>query len=398
MNMALTVGFDTSALEAGFKAHTFRGIGRYVYELKQYFDRCNSDDVHIKSFSHSDFQSKGLLNKMIECLPAGRQTVRQQLVYPWRLGSLAKQGCDILHFPAHMDAPAWSVKNYVLTVLDLIPLVLADLYKANKPGWRFTFARWLEMRAIKNAALVLAISENTARDVHRILGVPEDRIVVTPLGVDERFFAHMTPDDLATVRLRFNLPLKGDIILYVGGIDPRKNYPVLLESYAKVCERAREARREEPLLVLAGEIKSDREYPRLMAKARSLNIEDRIRELGFVTDDELRCLYATSSVFFFPSLYEGFGLPPLEALAAGAPVVSSNTSCLPEVLGDAAILIDPTKSEVAADALWQVITTPKLSRDLIECGKVRAAKFTWKNTGDKTLAAYHRLMNSSHLH
>lgn len=391
MNMALTVGFDTSALEAGFKSHTLRGIGRYVYELKQFFDKCGSQDVMIKSFSHADFQSQGMLNHMIECLPAGRQTVRQQIVYPLRLGSLKKQGCDFLHFPAHMDAPAWSIKNYVLTVLDLIPLVLSDLYKANKPGWRFTFARWLEIRAIKNAALVLAISENTARDVNRILGIPQERIVVTPLGVDQRFFSHVTPDDLAAVRLKYQLPLKGDLVLYVGGIDPRKNYPVLLESFAKVCQRARQAKRQEPLLILAGEIKSDREYPRLIEKARSQNIEHQIRELGFVNDQDLRKLYATSSVFFFPSLYEGFGLPPLEALAAGVPVVSSNTSCLPEVLGEAAILVDPTNSDAAAEAIWHVITNPKLSRDLIECGKVRAAKFNWSSTGEKTLAAYQQL-------
>ncbi|MCO6430552.1 MAG: glycosyltransferase family 4 protein [Deltaproteobacteria bacterium] len=386
--MVYTVGFDTSALDTGFKSHALRGIGRYVYELKRYFDNNPSTTIRIKPFQHCEFQQRGFINSLIDFLPAGRQTIRQQLLYPARLSSKNGKGYDILHFPAHMDAPAWSLKNYVLTVLDLIPLVLEDLYRANKPGWRFAFARWLEIRAIKNAALILAISENTARDVNRILGIPKERIIVTHLGVDERFFEERAVPSDENVRLKHRIPFDRKLLVYTGGIDPRKNYEGMLRTFAIVMERHKKSGLIPPFLAMAGEIRSDREFPRLESIIQSLGLEHDVGLLGFVPDDELIDLYSISSVFYFPSLYEGFGLPPLEAMAASLPVVSSNTSCMPEVLGDAALLVDPLDNAASAEAIMALLQNKELASDLRVKGRRRASQFPWSKTAEATLRAY----------
>lgn len=385
-----TVGFDVSALDPKFKSHAFRGIGRYVQELKAYFDRNVSEDMRVGYFDHRDFREKGMINSLIEFLPAGRQTMRQQLVYPLHLGKFKKQ-FDILHFPAHMDAPAWSVNNYVLTVLDLIPLVMGELYKASKPGWRFQFARWLENSAIKNASLLLAISQNTADDLVRVLGIDPARIVVTPLGIDPAFYRRVFEEEKVEVRSKYNIPEGRDIVIYVGGIDPRKNTNALIRSFSFLTEMYREKNMKDPLLVMVGNIAGDREYAGLQERIRSLSLKDSVVETGYAPDADLQALYSLSNVMFFPSLYEGFGLTPLEAMAAGLPVVCSKTSCMPEVLGRAAYFVDPENHKMCANMLFEVINEVDLD-DARAKGTERATHFTWERTGRLTMEAYEGLL------
>ena len=385
--MSYSVGLDISALDPTFREHAARGIGRYVSELKAFFDRTHPPGVNVGFFDHHALQGRGLLSAVVSRSPIGRVTLRQQLLYPLQLGSLP---FDLVHFPAHMDVPSWSPRRLVVTVLDLIPLVCRDLYLANRPSWRYHLARWLEIRAIKSAAFILAISECTKRDVHRLLGVPDDRIVVTPLGVDGRFAIDPSQAELAELQSRLALPPHRPVVLYVGGIDPRKNYAGMLTAFARVCARAREQQRPVPRLVLGGRISQDREYPRLVQRMRELKIEEDVTLLGFVADADLPKLYRLASVFLFPSLYEGFGLPPLEAMAAGLPVVSSNTSAMPEVLGDAARFVDPTDATAMAEAVSAVLEHPELAANLSARGRARAALFPWSRTGQSTLEGYER--------
>lgn len=390
------VGLDTSALDLGFKSHAQRGIGRYVRELKGYFDSLEPGASAVGYFDHSTLKFEaGLLalcDKLSKLLPLGRTTLRQQLLYPLKLDSKATAQFDVVHFPAHMDAPAWSRKPYIITVLDLIPLILSDLYAARRPSWRFHLARWLELRAIKNASLILAISENTARDVERLLGVPGERIVVTPLGVDSKFFgvAALGQNEEFELRMRFGIPEQSPIILYVGGIDPRKNYSALLHSLARL--RAHWRGGNPPVLVMAGNIQGDEEFPKLRALQHELGLGPALVMPGFVRDEDLLKLYAITAAFHFPSLYEGFGLPPLEAMAAGVPVVCSNTSSMPEVVGDCAIALDPKDSAAQADALLGLLANPERAAALRERGRKRARGFTWVRTGELTLNAYQRFV------
>jgi glycosyltransferase involved in cell wall biosynthesis len=394
----LTVGLDTSALDVGFKEHAERGIGRYVRELKRYLDsavpeRTNSDgDFDVRYFDHSDIVS----DRAVSWLPAGRMTAKQQLLYPWRLGKeSAKRAIDYLHFPAHMDAPSWSPLRYAVTVLDLIPLICADLYKADNPSWRFALARWLELRGIRNASLVLAISQCTADDVHRILGVPYERIVVTPLGVDERFFGASLPADVQAFDSRYGLDSNRPLVLYVGGIDQRKNAPAMIKAIAEAAEKCVANDMPRPQFLMAGGIQKDRQFPVLQRAIEEHGLADCVIMPGFVPDEELLQLYARADVFLFLSLYEGFGLPALEAMAAGLPIVCSNRSAMPEVVGDAGLLVDPTDTAQAAEAIWRLLQNKQLAHHYSEQGVKRARLFPWARTGKTTLEAYARLTGAN---
>lgn len=386
------VGLDVSGLDPAFKSHAHRGIGRYVAELSRYFDARPCGDIEVGRFDHARLVSDGACARAISMMPYGKTTLRQQLLYPLRLSSGEMQRFSFLHFPAHMDAPAWSTKPYVLTVLDLIPLVLKDLYRAHRPSWRFHFARWLELRAIRGATLCVAISECTARDLTRILGIPPERIRVTPLGVDSSFFetfeVRRSSEACANLRRRLGIPEGRPIVLYVGGHDERKNIRALVGIVQRVNKQLGAAQHSKPLLVLAGKITAKREQERLDANLREFDMTDDVVSLGYVSDENLKSLYGISSVFLFPSLYEGFGLPCLEAMAAGVPVVSSNTSSMPEVVGSSGVLFDPTSIDAGAEALGRVLVDPALCHKMSEAGHERARRFTWERTGELTRDAY----------
>lgn len=388
------VGLDISALDPSFKGHAQRGIGRYVHELHRYLSAQQEAPLTIKSFDQATLRCPSMVSRCIDLLPAGRRTLSQQILYPLRLNRGPFAEFDVVHFPAHMDAPAWSPKKYILTVLDLIPLVLSDMYKADKPSWRFHFARFLEKRAIQNASLILAISEHTAKDVVRYLGVPPERIVVTHLGIDESFFRACLTEPEVSVRVRYGIPEHRPIVLYVGGIDQRKNIRGLLAGFCNLQARARESRLVQPVLVMAGGIQRDGHYPELLRLIKEQGLDGSVVLPGFVADPDLLQLYALSAVFFFPSLYEGFGFPPLEAMAAGVPVLSSNTSSMPEVLGNAAVMYDPADAQRAGEELFQLVYSTERAAHFRKVGPEQARRFTWAKTAASTLGAYERLLRA----
>lgn len=390
----IRVGLDISALDPAFKCHAQRGIGRYVSELTRTIGEREHEGLSVGHFDHTELLHSGLAARAVNLLPAGRTTVRQQLLYPLKLNAGSLKQFSFVHFPAHMDAPAWSPKPFVLTVLDLIPLILEDLYRANRPGWRFAFARWLEVRSIQHAAFLIAISETTANDIHRVLGVPRDRIMVTPLGVDESFFAiaearkAVSAEDSMALRIRLGIPVGRPILLYVGGHDERKNIRTLVEIAAEAVREVERNGGDVPVLVLAGRISSPKEEERLNVALWDFSMASDTVSLGYVTDEDLRALYAESSVFLFPSLYEGFGLPVLEAMAAGLPVACSNVSSMPEVLGDTGLTFKPTDVRGGAKAVLELLRSPDLSAQLADAALKRARTFTWERTGRLTLEAY----------
>lgn len=402
------VAFDVSALDPNFKGHAQRGIGRYVSELKKYFDSTRDDEVVLSYFNHKDLLTTGVAGALVDALPVGRTTLRQQFLYPFRLQSGSLKHQQFVHFPAHMDAPAWSRKPYILTVLDLIPLVLKDLYKANRSGPRFHFARWLEITSIRHASLLIAISEHTAQDIVRVLGIPRDRIVVTPLGVDASFFTiaehrkrkvagdEKILDQGQQLRESLKIPQGRPILLYVGGHDERKNIERLIHISREVIahhsssssSRNDSTTNLSPILVLAGKVGSEQEAYRLRTALERHKMQNDCISLGYVPDEELRKLYCESELFLFPSLYEGFGLPPLEAMAAGLPVVCSSASSLPEVVGDCGVLFDPVSVEEGVRGVLSILEDKQRAATVSQSAEQRARYFTWEKTGKATIEAY----------
>lgn len=400
----ITVGFDTSALDPRFKSHAQRGIGRYVDRLVQHLRTSNPVDVSLEWFDHYDLIHRGIAPKLINFMPCARTTVRQQLLYPLRLTSGSLRDVDFVHFPAHMDGPAWSPKPYLLTVHDLIPLILKSLYQEHRPNWRYHFARWLENTSIRNATMLLAVSETTAKDIVRLLGIPRERIAVTPNGVEQGFFElfrmrrELSPDARFDLRSRLGIPTGRPMLLYVGGHDERKNIRMLVEIAHEALRECSRRNIPKPVLVFAGKIDSGRERRTLNAALQDFRMVDDTVELGFVSESDLRALYAESAVFVFPSLYEGFGLPVLEAMAAGLPVVSSNCGALAEVMGSVGFHFDPHDPVSGCRGVLELLSNPDLALRTSEEGHRRAAEFSWERTGELTLQAYRQaatLLSSS---
>lgn len=384
----LKIALDISALSLGFKEHSFRGIGRYVTELSKELSEIESEKVKVVNKSiFENINSKNIkLNKLISKIPYGQQTLNQQIVYPFYQKQLLKD-FDYIHFPAHMDPPAFSFKPTIVTVLDLIPLVLKDLYQPGSGRIRYSFARFLEYQAIKNAKLILAISENTKKDLIKYLGIKEDKIIVTHLGVNS-FFKTDTGQNKNFIKEEFKIPQERTVLFYHGGIDIRKNYDLML----KVIKEYNNNFDNKLHLVIAGKIEQEKNYPILLKLVNDLGLEEFITFTGFLKDKDLLASLISSDIYFFPSLYEGFGLPPLEAMAAGLPVISSNSSCLPEILGDSAMFFDPNNITQAVDCINNLYNNNDLRLKLIAKGRIQAQKFTWEMSAKSTLAAYESLI------
>jgi glycosyltransferase involved in cell wall biosynthesis len=230
---------------------------------------------------------------------------------------------------------------------------------------------------------VITVSEHSAKDIQELYGLPKDRIVVIPHGVSADFRPDRGESRFLELRSQYGI-LPVPYILFVGGADPRKNHVTLCQAYA-----GKPALRQSHVLVMVGD--SVHRSGSIMETARTLGISDRVVCAGTVPADHLRCLYSHADLFVFPSRYEGFGLPVLEAMACGVSVITSNATALPEVAGDAAILINPEDPEELAEAMIRVLEDKSLRETLQEKGIERAREFTWAQTARQTLAVYHEV-------
>jgi glycosyltransferase involved in cell wall biosynthesis len=234
--------------------------------------------------------------------------------------------------------------------------------------------------AAHRSARILTVSEASKRDILKFFNVPPEKVVVVYNAIDERFSCEPLPEDVARVRARFQLDQR--FVLYVGNIKPHKNVERLIEAFQALRRRDLH---DIKLLIIGDEISS---FPALRRAVHRHKLHKHVRFLGYLPDETLAILYHLASVFVFPSLYEGFGLPPLEAMASGTPVVTSNVSSLPEIVGDAAILVDPYSVDAIEDGMRRVLTDPILAADMRRKGLLRARQFSWQQSVAKTLAIY----------
>ncbi|HHX43365.1 MAG TPA: glycosyltransferase family 4 protein [Chloroflexi bacterium] len=287
---------------------------------------------------------------------------------------------DLFHSPDFVLPPVWRART-VLTVHDLSflrhpecssPPLLAYLMRAVP-------------HSVARADILIADSESTRRDLIELLHVPEDRVFVVYAGVEERFRPEPSPED-ALRRKRWGL--ERPYILSVGTLQPRKNFCRLIHAFHRLAQ-AHGAPHE---LVIAGG--KGWLYDEIFAAIGELGLEKRVRVLGFVDDADLPALYRGADVFAFPSLYEGFGIPVLEAMGCGTPVVTSNVSSLPEVAGDAALQVPPEDVDALADALWRSISDSALRETHRTRGFEQVARFTWRRAAHDLIDVYARVAPS----
>ena len=268
----------------------------------------------------------------------------------------------------------------VVTCYDLIPLIYPQYFTATQ-RLIFRTAHWL---ALRTARVTLAISEATKNDLVRFFHIDPLRVVVTPLAAD----AHFQPPSHADVdRVRQQHALPDRYVLYFGSNKPHKNLPRLVQAFAQAGIRDQGTGIG---LVIAGHW--DERYPEAKQSVEQLNLKDRVRFIGPVKDVDLPELYGGAELLVFPSEYEGFGLPVLEAMACGAPVVCSNRSSLPEVAGDAALMCDPHDVESLARTIEQAVIDRNLRSTLAQRSLARAAQFSWEQTAQHTLRVYRSLL------
>ena len=286
-----------------------------------------------------------------------------------------KTQAQLLHVTG-FDAPLWHSCPTILTVHDLIGM----LFPQNlPPASRFYWSRWLPF-TIRAADAIIADSVATRDDLNRLLGIPIQRIHVVYLGVQERF-KPQPAERVSALRERYLL--SRPFILYLGTLEPRKGIDTLIDAFAQI------AGSHAIDLIIAG--KKGWWWNSLSAQIGRHNLEQRIHFLDYVPDEDLPTLFSAASLFAFPSRYEGFGLPVLEAMACGTPVVCANTSSLPEVTGDAAFLVPANNPTLLADTFRKVIDKPEIAARLSQTGRSRAAEFTWAKAAQTTLEVYHKV-------
>ena len=270
-----------------------------------------------------------------------------------------------------------SEQNLEVSWATLHDLIFRFYPQTHKPLNRW-FLTLMMPRFLRAVDAVIAVSDCTKRDAVRLYGLDEAKIKVIHEGVNPRFCT-APPEAISVVRQKYGLPK--DFILSVGTIEPRKNLTSLLEAYRVLRDRRGECK-----LVIVGQ--KGWLYEGFFRRLRELGLKDEVIFPGFVPDEDLPALYSAADLFVFPSLYEGFGLPVLEAMACGAPVITSNTSSLPEVAGDAALLVDPTSIEALTHAMRNVLESKQLRDELSAKGYEQAAKFNWESAARETLAVY----------
>lgn len=296
-------------------------------------------------------------------LPAAATRFRQHLVHS-------------LYFAA----PVYSPVPVVVTVHDLIPLVLNGYHRGLASR---IYARLMEV-TVHRAAAILTVSEHARRDILRILRVPEDRVFVALEAASPKLTWAADPVREAEVRARYALPER--YILYLGSAEKRKNLEMLVRSWLSVARQMGD--REVRLVVVTRFPPPDALYPDIPALVRAFGPQSGIQFVDGVDEEDKPATYRMALAFCFPSTYEGFGLPPLEAMAAGVPVIAANATSLPEVVGDAGILLPPADPAAWAETMLRLVDSPSERKEWQRRGSLRAGQFSWDDTARRTADVY----------
>ena len=344
------IAIDTSGIS---EKYGIRGTGFYTKRLIKAFQKINTKNCRINSFNFKEASKEKLLSQSL-------------LHYPY-------------FDPFFPTLPLKKVKPTITTVHDLIPLKFPRRFPRGIRGE----IKWQKQKfSLKSSTAIITDSESSKKDIYKITGFDQQNIHVIYLAPDEKFKV-LKKEKLNQTAKKYNLPQ--NYILYVGDLNWNKNLPGLIKAFSGLKER-------DYYLVIVGKAflnKNLAERITLVKLIKKLNLYKRVKFLGFISTQELAVIYNLAKVYCQPSFYEGFGLPVLEAMACGCPVVSSDTSSLPEIAGEAALLVKPRTEEIAK-GLEKVIQSEKLQKKLKEEGLLQAKKFSWQKTASQTLEIYRK--------
>lgn len=380
----MRIGIDYTA---AVRQHA--GIGRYTRNLIRALaelDRQNRYTLFVAGgWGEGDGLGPWPANFSLRSVPVSDrwlniiwQRLRLPLPIQWVTGPL-----DLFHSPDFVLPPLGRTPA-VLTVHDLSFLRVPECFV---PGFREYLERAVS-RAVGRARFILADSFSTRQDLIDLMGAEPERVTVLYPGVESRFAPIQDPVILDPVRARYDLPPR--FVLGLGTLQPRKNFDGLVDAFGRLlATRSNEPWLADLQLVIAGG--KGWMYEETIAQVERLGLEKRVRFLGFVDDADLPALYSLAAVFAFPSWYEGFGVPILEAMACGTPVVAAKNSSLPEVVGDAGLLVSAADTDALAAALTRLLGEKDLRAELIVAGQGRARRFTWEKAAHQLMGLYNGL-------
>lgn len=361
------------------------GVGTYIRNIVRALGRLDSETAYCLIGSPAKVEEIGSLPPNFETIsllePDG--TTRSYLEFR---AILKRLRCDLVHIPHLFWLPRGLPCPYVMTVHD----VLEFMYRAhNGSGLRRSLHFQLTKRVLKSAAKIFAVSQFTKNEIQQLFAIPSDKIEVIYNAIDERFLrGHATEADRQMMASRYlvNYPF----VLYAGAISPHKNLVRIIEAFSALkTELGKEEKFPDLKLIIIGDDLSS--HPDLRRTVVRSGVQHDVRFLGFVPIEVLRIFYDCAKVFVFPSLYEGFGLPPLEAMAHGTPVVTSNISSLPEVTGNAAVLVNPENVFEIMRALHRVLVDQSLRDKMKQGGYQQSKCFSWERSAQQILGVYRKI-------
>ncbi|WP_138205914.1 glycosyltransferase family 4 protein [Haloimpatiens lingqiaonensis] len=353
------------------------GIGTYTENLIKELVQIDKSNFYNIYWSGNNYDSLQRENTKILITSERHKKFFEHNYFPC---NLQKMNVDLYHIPQNGIGFSSDIKcKTVATIHDLIPYTMPETVGK---GYLIKFLK--EMPYIINSCHgILTVSEFSKKDILKYFPINPERVFVTPLAANFRYRPYRKDRCKSLIKKRFNI--EKPFILYLGGFSQRKNIKSLLISFSKIYKDLN----QEYNLVILGSYKE--EGKPLVKLCEDLNIIDRVIFTGFIEDRFLPVFYNACDVFVYPSLYEGFGLPPLEAMSCGAPVITSNTTSIPEVVGESAILINPLNLEEISTALCHVLNNESVKKELRNKGLARAKNFSWRKTAQLTIEAYNKI-------
>jgi glycosyltransferase involved in cell wall biosynthesis len=373
------------AVHIGVNAHllslaeTYRsaGINWYAQNLLHHLPAADPEIGYTVFLSERRYAGVPGIDLKVSHLPTHRPVVRilwEQAIQPW---SVRQAGVDLIHGMAFVG-PLIGASPSVVTVHDLSFVHYPESFRALNRFYLRLFTRL----SVRRARRVIAVSESTKRDLVQCYDLSPAKVDVVHNGVDD-VYRSLPASKVAGFRAEQGLPDR--FILFVGTLEPRKNVARLIEAYARLPGT------RPPLMLVGGK---GWLYDGIIARIEALNLTDEVHFVGYVPAQDLPFWYNAAELFVYPSLYEGFGLPPLEAMACGTPVVASTASSLPEVVSQAGLLVDPMNTEALTAAMEQVLADPDMQKKMRATGLARAEKFSWHRAAQRTVDSYRRALTA----